>query len=31
MADILGLIIGIVLMSVLVLPIPIAIWAVFKR
>ena len=30
MADILGSIIAIVLMSALVLPIPIAIWAVFK-
>ena len=30
MADILGSIIAIALMSALVLPIPIAIWAVFK-
>jgi hypothetical protein len=31
MADILGALIGILLISVLVLPIPIAIWAVFKN
>jgi hypothetical protein len=30
MADILGSIIGVILMGALVLPIPIAIWAVFK-
>ena len=30
MADLIGSIIGIIIMSALVIPIPIAIWAVFK-